>query len=77
MKNCQISLHLSKITDSTQIMNRLMFILMNWLPLVISDGMRDSSSDKRLVNILGNKESTRGCTSLAVYFHIFIWWYPV
>ena len=54
-----------------------MFIFMNWLQLVISDAMRDSGSDKRLINILGNKESTRGCTSIAVYFHIFISWYPV
>ena len=77
MKNCQISLHLSKTTDSTQIMNRLMFVLMNWLQLVISDASRDSGSDKRLINILGNKESTRVYTSLAVYFHIFIWRYPV
>ena len=53
-----------------------MFSLMNW-QLVISDAFRDSGSGKRLINILGNMESTRGCTSLAVYFHIFIWWYPV
>ena len=50
-----------------------MYILMNGLQLVISDALRDSGSDKRLINILGNKESTRGCTSLAVYFQIFIW----
>ena len=56
-----------------QIMNRLMFFLMNWLQFVIRDALRDSGSEKRLINILGNKESTRGCTSLAVYFHIFIW----
>ena len=54
-----------------------MFIVMNWLQLVISDALRDSGGDKRLINILGNKESTRGYTSLAVYFHIFIWRYPV
>ena len=52
-------------------MNRLMFILMNWLQLVISDALKDSGSDKRLINILGNKELTRGFTSLALYFHIF------
>ena len=45
-----------KFTDSTQIMNRLMFIVMNWLQLVISDTLRDSGSDERLINILGNKE---------------------
>ena len=54
-----------------------MFILMTWLQLVITDALRDSGSDKRSVNILGNKKSTRGYTSLAVYFHIFILWYPV
>ena len=53
-------------------MNRPVFILMNGLQLVISDALRDSGSDKQLINILGNKESTRGCITSCVFSHIYL-----